>query len=40
MNRVYYRSVNNARMVSRFRQMLVLFLAVVVGILISVSINF
>lgn len=40
MNRVAYRGVANARMAARFRQVLVLFLAVVVGILVSVSINF
>ena len=40
MNRVAYRGVANARMAARIRQVLVLFLAVVVGILVSVSINF
>lgn len=40
MNRVYYRSITNARVASRLRQVLVLFLAVVVGILVSVSVNF
>jgi hypothetical protein len=40
MNRVDYRGIAHARMAARFRQVLVLFLAVVVGILVSVSINF
>lgn len=40
MNRVDYRGIAHARMAARFRQALVLFLAVVVGILVSVSINF
>ncbi|MGC1241582.1 MAG: hypothetical protein WA874_08330 [Chryseosolibacter sp.] len=40
MNRVTYRGIAQARMAARFRQVLVLFLAVVVGILVSVSINF
>jgi len=40
MNRVAYRGIANARMAGRLRQVLVLFLAVVVGILLSVSINF
>ena len=40
MNRVAYRGVTNARMAARLRQVLVLFLAVVAGILVSVSINF
>lgn len=40
MNRVAYRGIANTRMASRLRQVLVLFLAVVVGILLSVSINF
>ena len=40
MNRVYYRDVAHARMAARLRQVLVLFAAVVVGILVSVSVNF
>lgn len=40
MNRVYYKSVAHSGFSSRLRQVLVLFLAVVAGILVSVSINF
>lgn len=40
MNRVDYRSIANARMAARLRQVLVLFLAIIGGILISVSVNF
>jgi hypothetical protein len=40
MNRVAYRGIANDRMAARLRQVLVLFLAVVAGILLSVSINF
>ena len=40
MNRVDYRGYAHARMAARLRQVLVLFLAVVVGILVSVSVNF
>ena len=40
MNRVDFRGIANARMAARLRQVLVLFLAVVVGILVSVSVNF
>ena len=39
MNRVDFRDIANARIAARFRQVLVLFLAVVAGILISVSVN-
>jgi hypothetical protein len=40
MNRVDFRVMANARLAARLRQVLVLFLAVVVGILVSVSYNF
>lgn len=40
MNRVDFREIANARIAARLRQVLVLFLAVVAGILISVSVNF
>lgn len=41
MNRVDFRGYAHARMAARLRQVLVLFLAVVVGILVSVfSVNF
>lgn len=41
MNRVDFRRMANARMAARFRQVLVLFAAVVVGILVSVfSVSF
>jgi hypothetical protein len=40
MNRVDFRDIANAKMTARFRQVLVLFLAIVVGILISVGVNF
>lgn len=40
MNRVYYKSIANARLTSRMRQVVVLFFAVVAGILVSVSLNF
>ena len=40
MNRVDYRDIAHARIAARLRQVLVLFAAVVVGILISVSVNF
>ena len=40
MHRVYYKSVASAKVASRMRQVLVLFLAVIAGILVSVSLNF
>ena len=40
MSRVDYRGISNTRMAARLRQVLVLFIAVVVGILVSVSVNF
>lgn len=40
MNRVDFRGIAQARTAARLRQVLVLFLAVVVGILVSVSVNF
>jgi hypothetical protein len=40
MNRVDYRGYAHARMAARLRQVLVLFVAVIVGILVSVSVNF
>ena len=40
MNRVDFRGNAHARMAARLRQVLVLFVAVVVGILVSVSVNF
>jgi hypothetical protein len=40
MNKVYYKGASSARLTSRMRQVVVLFLAVVAGILVSVSINF
>lgn len=40
MNRVDFRGNVQARIAARLRQVLVLFLAVVVGILVSVSVNF
>jgi hypothetical protein len=40
MNRVDFRGYAHARMAARLRQVLVLFVAVVVGILVSVSVNF
>jgi hypothetical protein len=40
MNRVDFRDIAHARLAARLRQVLVLFLAVVVGILVSVSYNF
>jgi len=40
MNRVDFKEIANARIAARLRQVLVLFIAVVVGILLSVSINF
>lgn len=39
MNRVDFRDIANARIAARLKQVLMLFLAVVVGILISVSVN-
>ena len=40
MNRADFRNIANARIAARMRQVLVLFVAVVVGILVSVSFNF
>ncbi len=40
MNRVDFRGSAQARMAARLRQVLVLFVAVIVGILVSVSVNF
>jgi hypothetical protein len=40
MNRVNFRDAAHARIAARLRQVLVLFAAVVVGILVSVSVNF
>lgn len=40
MNRVDFKQMANARIAARLRQILVLFVAVVVGILVSVSVNF
>jgi len=40
MNRVDFRDIAHARIAARLRQVLVLFAAVVAGILISVSVNF
>jgi hypothetical protein len=40
MNRVNFRDAAQARIAARLRQVLVLFAAVVVGMLVSVSVNF
>jgi hypothetical protein len=40
MNRVYHKGIANSGLASRMRQVLVLFLAVIAGILVSVSLNF
>ncbi len=40
MNRVDFRDIAKARIAARLKQVFVLFLAVVGGILISVSVNF
>jgi len=40
MNRVDYRSPARLRMASRMKQAVVLFVAVIVGILASVTVNF
>lgn len=39
MNRVDFRDIANARIAARLRQVLVLFLAIVAGMLISISVN-
>ncbi len=40
MERVDYREIANARVTGRIKQVLVLFLTIVIGILISVSVNY
>jgi hypothetical protein len=40
MNRVDFKQMAHARMAARLRQVVVLFAAVVIGILVSVSVNF
>lgn len=40
MNRVDFKQMAHARIAARLRQVVVLFVAVIVGILVSVSVNF
>jgi hypothetical protein len=40
MQRVVYRNIGQTKMAARLKQVLVLFLAVVFGMLVSVSVNF
>lgn len=39
MDRLYYKEVANARVTARLKQVAVLMLTIVIGILISISVN-